>query len=478
MTEIQNATRLPEDAGPVTESYEATEEQEKLYNLAQTLFEGSFGEIFSFLTRTISEKKIMRILIDQLIRFEKEQPEVFAWLSQTEKRTPIGLFKFPQYSDDYDKIMDTIGHSVYWLEIFIPHANKLVTNLGMNIIGQRNMCDFFFGNGLHVLKYDEDGITFGYVGQTAATSPRVRLGQHEGGHSGARLIEAIIKSYPEPDEIKFRFCVISSQDPISDLAREIELEPKVVTSVTEIIDINILRTANKYSCMGLNVDYGKSFGGAGFDARAAGRGNLQKFSPRMCEDLKTLFPVTGHLCQAENCENALRLERDDIYAYCQSCAGLVNQTYIVARVKEVNGESTVVEAEDQMPKRDALRIRDYFRDLSWGAYLQNKKTREKPFAEGSLIKPIEDIVKCEGEGWKCKHPDCKNKDKDKRRKIYLWGHQWYISDWCQDHRGTRKWRRFRLNVNTCEWKEVLTKAKHLGRPGQKRERSDSEMSSD
>jgi len=472
MTEIQNATRR---AGAVTESYEATEEQEKLFNLAQTLLEGSFGEIVPFLKRKISVKQIRRILIDQLIRFQKEQPEVFAWISQTEKAeyySPIGLFRFPQYSDLYDEIMDTSGYSVYWLEIFFPHANMLVPNLLQNIRG-RNMCDFFFGNELHVLKYDEDGITFGYVGQTAATSPRFRLGQHKKGHSGARLIEAIIKSYPERDKIEFRFCVISSKNPISELADKIELEPKVVTSVTEIIDINILRTANKYSCKGLNVDYGKSFGGAGFDAQAAGRANLT-FSDEMCEDLKTLFPVTGHLCQAENCENALRLHRDkDIYAYCQSCAGPVNQTYIVARViREVDGERRVVEAEDQMPKADASRIRGYFSDLSLGAYFKNKETRGKKFAEGSLIKPIEDIV--ESEGWECDHPDCENKDPPKRRQIYLKAHQWYISNWCRDHRD-REWRTFRLNVNTCEWNEV-TEKKHRGRTtGQKRERSDLEM---
>ena len=472
MTEIQNATRLPEDACAVTESYEATEEQEKLFNLAQTLLEGSFGrEIVPFLMSKISVKQIRQILIDQLIRFQTEQPGVFAWMEKAELNSPIGLFQFPQYSD-YDEIMDAVGHSVYWLEIFFPHANMLVPNLLQNIRGG-NMCDFFFGNELHVKKYDENGITFGYVGQTAATSPRFRLGQHIKGHSGARLIEAIIKSYPERDKIEFRFCVISSNDPISKLADEIKLEPKVVTSVTEIIDINILRTANKYSCKGLNVDYGKSFGGAYFDAQAAGRANLTMFSPSMLKDLKTLFPVTGHLCQAENCENALRLHRKDIYAYCQSCAGPVNQTYIVARViREVDGEERVVEAEDQMPKADASRIRGYFRKLSLGAYKKNKETRGKPFAEDSLIEPIEEIV--EREGWKCNHLDCQNKDPPKRRQIYLQAHQWYISNWCRDHRD-REWRTFRLNVNTCEWKEV-TEKKHRGRTtGQKRERSDLEM---
>jgi hypothetical protein len=474
-TEIQNATRLPKDesrfefpgAVAVTESCEATEEENKLFNLAQTLFEGSFGEIVPFLKKQqISEEQIMRILIDQLIRFQKEQPEVFAWISQTEKAehysSPIGLFK---YTKENDEIMDIPGHTVYWLEIHIPHANKLVTNLLQNI-SHRNMDDFFFGNNLGELKYNEDGITFGYVGQTLK-DPRQRLSQHKAGNSGATLVEAIIKSYPERDKIEFRFCVISSNDPISDLAGKLELEPKVVTSVTEIIDINILRTANKYSCMGLNVEYGKSFGGAS-DAQAAGRGNLQ-FSKSMCEKLIKLFPDTGYRCQAEYCENALRLHRGDIYAYCQSCAGPANQTYIVARVVTQGREKTVVEAEDQMPKRDAERIRDYFCDLSLDAYRKKQnKRRGVPFAEGSLIKPIQDIV--EIEGWKCDHPECK--DKNKRRSISLQGFRWYISNWCNDHPSDkdhspdhsssepkRKWRNFYLNVNTREWKETIEEEK-------------------
>lgn len=471
----------------MTESYQPTESEQELFNLAQTLFEGSFGEIVLYLKRQISEELIMRILIDQLRRFKTEQQKVFDWISETEtsrsSRSPIGLFDIPQYSDEDedDPIMDKRGNSVYWLEIHIPHANKLVTNLLQKIRGRHNTHYFFFGNNLHKLKDDTRAVTFGYVGQTSATSPRERFNQHKQGRSGARLIEAIMESYPEGerDEIKFSFCVISSGHSISALAGKLgdlgldERGRKVVTNVAEIININILKTANIYSCMGLNVEYGRRFGGAGFDAEAAGRGNLKNFTERMIMDLETLFPDTGYRCQAVvPCENALRLERGSLYAYCQRCAVRANQTYIVARVvTQENGEKTVVEAKDQMPKRDAVRIRRFLCGLSSDAYRVNKE-RGVPFAGNSLIKPIQDIVNAEG--WACSFEGCSAK---RRRKIELRGLRWYISNWCNNHfplkrDSGRKWRRMYVNVNTHQWEEERENPKHAGR---KRERSDSEQ---
>ena len=319
----------------------------------------------------------------------------------------------------------------------------------------QNLNDFIYKNKLtEFLKKETGTVSFGYVGQTSSNmSPGERFKQHQRGKSGASLVEAILDVYRELSPGDFRFYVILSEDFLNALAKKVGLELKVVTNVAEIICINILRTANIYRCMGLNVEYGKRFGGANYDAAAAGRANLS-FSPQMLADLKELFPETQHCCHNETCGNAMRLERGNFYAFCQKCSTTFRKTYIVARVVEVDGEKRVHAAEDQMPKRDAEDIRRQYFLSSVKAFNVNKNTKGKPFAPGSLIKPIQAIV--ERSSWKCSHPDCINRwGIDARRRLVQ--HQklrWCVSNWCKSHGRGAEWKRFILDVNTLEWKEV------------------------
>ena len=403
-------------------------------------------------------------LVKLLQSLSEEQPQIYDWIEARRRRSPpIELFECPEIDAD----LDLSGHSVYWFEIHSNSVKTLADNLLRHVIPRRNAetHKFVFGNSL---LDQENGCSFGYIGQTARTSPRQRHEQHLSGRGGAVLVESMIGSIPRPyEQNQFRFGVAFRNRAIRNLAQELNIDADTVTNCVEIILINLLKTANRCSFNGLNIDFGKRFGQF-YNAAAAGRGNVSKFTPQMMVDLRKHFPDTGVLCQNVPCDNVLQLQRGTLYAFCQRCAQF-NPTYKVGHVVTSQGVSGVVKARDLMPQKQANAIRNYHAKINEAAFKENKKTRGVPFATGSLMDKIETIV--ETEGWKCSDPRCNRRRAITSPKIKITGnaYRWVIFNYCNkaEHKPVQKWRTFEFNVNTCEWEEVESD----GETGRKRKAS-------
>jgi hypothetical protein len=399
----------------------------------------------------LSTVKLHACLVKLLQSLSEEQPQIYDWIQARRRRSPpIELFECPEIDAD----LDLNGHSVYWFEIKSNSVKTLADDLLRHVIPGRSAetHKLVFGNSL---LDEENSCSFGYIGQTSRTSPRQRHEQHLSGRGGAVLVESMIGSIPRPYETnQFRFGVAFRNQTILSLAQELNMDADAVTNAVEVILINLLKTANRCSFRGLNVDFGKRFGQF-YNAAAAGRGNVNKFTPQMMVDLRKMFPDTGILCQNVPCENVLQLQRDTLYAFCQRCAQF-NPTYKVARVVKNQGVSGVVKARDLMPQKQANSIRNYHAKISEAAFKENKKTRGVPFATDSLIGAMETIV--ETEGWKCSDPGCKRRRAIKPPKFKMSGnaYRWILFDHCDKsaHKHVRKWRTFEFNVNTRVWEEV------------------------